>query len=241
MKKVIIIFVILATLAGAGFFIYSNYKGKGSWKIKAPQAVVDNQGNKENEEDIIVDSNNNAEVVGQEGQDTSNTINTENKAETKEDSSSSSAGIINKLVSWGYRAASSRIIDTIIIHSSYNALGGDEYSVDGLLKEYKSYGVAPHYLIDRGGKIYQLVADKNIAYHAGVGQTPDGRTDINNFSIGIEMMNTEGGKFTSQQYVALKNLIANLKSKYKIKYVLGHNQIAQGRKTDPWNFDWNKI
>jgi hypothetical protein len=254
MKKYILIFVILIILVEVGFFVYLNSKGKGSLKIKASQTVIDNQENDESQEDIIVDNNeNNSEVIEEKKPDTLNTSDTNvaevkpvDKIKTTEDNQSTAdvnnkAGIINKLVSWGYKSASSRSIDTIIIHSSYNALGGDKYDVGELLKEYKSYGVAPHYLIDREGKIYQLVADKNIAYHAGVSQVPDGRKDVNSFSIGIEMMNTETGKLTDQQYAALKNLMASLKSKYKIKYILGHNQITPERKTDPWNFDWGKI
>lgn len=149
--------------------------------------------------------------------------------------------IIKKMVSWGYSVSKNRSIDTIVIHSSYNALGGDYYSLSRLLEEYKQYGVAPHYLIDREGKIYQLVSDQNIAYHAGESKTPDKRTNVNNFSIGIEIMNTEDAKPASIQYEALNSLLSSLKSSYKIKYVLGHSQIASGRKTDPWNFNWDKI
>ncbi len=149
--------------------------------------------------------------------------------------------IANKLVSWGYASASGRKIDTIIIHSSYDAISSDPYSLSGLISEYKQYGVSPHYLIDRQGNVYRLVAEKNIAYHAGESQVPDGRTGVNNFSIGIELMNKEDAKFTDSQYASLKNLIADIKSRYKIKYVLGHDQIAPGRKTDPWNFSWDKI
>lgn len=156
-------------------------------------------------------------------------------------SKESSLNIINKLASAGFQKYSGRKIDTIIIHSSYDAIGDNPYDVDGLIKEYKSYGVAPHYLINREGKIYRLVEEKNIAYHAGAGQLPDGRTNINEISIGIELMNTKDDKFTPGQYEALKKLIENLKLRYSIKYVLGHNQIAPGRKDDPWNFDWGKI
>lgn len=150
-------------------------------------------------------------------------------------------GISERLISWGYQNSSGRKIDTIIIHSSYDALGDDPYDTDGLIKEYKQYGVAAHYLIDRQGKIYRLVKDKNIAYHAGVAKVPDGRTEVNNFSIGIELMNTKTDKYTPAQYGAVKNLVAGLKEQYKIKYVLGHDQIAPGRKDDPWNFDWSKL
>ena len=162
--------------------------------------------------------------------------------EQKNPSNSQSISVVNKYVSWGYeKPEKARMIDTIIIHSSYNALGGDPYNIESLLKEYRQYGVSAHYVIDREGKIYQLVSEKNIAYHAGVSKVPDGRTSVNNFSIGIELMNKEDSKFTDEQYNSLKNLITDIKSRYKIKYILGHSQIAPGRKTDPWNFEWDKI
>lgn len=149
--------------------------------------------------------------------------------------------IIQKLVSWGYSKSNGRSIDTIIIHSSYNALSSDPYDVSRLIEEYKQYGVSPHYLIDRKGNVYQLVGDQNIAYHAGVSKMPDGRTDVNSFSLGIEMMTTEKDDLTETEYQSLNNLLAHLKGKYKIKNILGHNQIAPGRKTDPWNFEWSRI
>lgn len=149
--------------------------------------------------------------------------------------------IRKNLVNFGFQTAEGRKIDTIIIHSTYNALGGDPFSVDKILNIYKSYGVSPHYLIDRQGTILQMVEDKNIAYHAGVAKLPDGRTNVNEVSLGIEMINTKTDKFTPEQYQALNKLLALLESKYKIKYVLGHNQIAPGRKDDPWNLDWSLI
>lgn len=151
------------------------------------------------------------------------------------------SGITQSLVSWGFTQSSGRTIDTIIIHTSYNALGGDEFDRKKLIEEYRQYGVAPHYLIDRDGKVFQLVADKNIAYHAGTGQTPDGRDGVNNFSLGIEVMNTQETKFTADQYTALNSLLSSLKNNYKIKYILGHSDIAPGRKSDPWNIEWNKV
>jgi hypothetical protein len=149
--------------------------------------------------------------------------------------------ITNRLVTWGFQKVADRKIDTIIIHSSYDAIGDDPYSVSGVIAEYKEYEVAPHYLIDRQGKVYRLVEDKNIAYHAGESKMPDGRTGVNAFSIGVEMLTTKKEKLTDAQYSALKLLIADLKGKYKIGDVLGHNQIAPGRKDDPWNFEWSKL
>ena len=149
--------------------------------------------------------------------------------------------ITDRLVSWGFQKAQGRKIDTIIIHSSYDAIGEDLYSVNGVIAEYKSYGVSPHYLIDRNGNIIRLVADQNIAYHAGESKMPDGRTGVNSFSIGIEVLKSQNEAPTDAQYESIKLLILNLKSKYKITAVLGHNQIAPDRKTDPWNFNWNKL
>ncbi len=153
----------------------------------------------------------------------------------------SSDFIINKKVSWGYSSSNDRTIDTVVVHSSYDALGSKPYDLDGLIDEYKQYGVAPHFLIDRKGNVYRLVDEKNIAYHAGVSKMPDGRTGANNFSIGIEMMNTKEDNYTDKQYSGLNDLIDYLESQYKIKYVLGHEDISPDRKTDPWNFDWKEV
>jgi hypothetical protein len=165
----------------------------------------------------------------------------EEKTNESEKEIANNLKIINKRVTWGYSKTSERIIDTIIIHSSYDALGNDPYNLEGLINEYRQYGVAPHYLIDRQGNIYRLVDDKNIAYHAGESEMPDGRTNVNNFSIGIELMNTETDNFTPSQYDALNDLLRYLSRSYEIEYVLGHNQIAPGRKTDPWNMEWDKV
>lgn len=161
--------------------------------------------------------------------------------ESNDKKTESAATIIKRLIDWGFQKVSSRDIDTIIIHSSYDAIGSDPFSVEGILKEYEDYGVSAHYLIDRKGRIYQLVENVNIAYHAGVAKTPDSRSNVNSFSIGIELVNTKKDDFTKEQYASLNALLGDLKKKYKIKYVLGHDQIAPERKDDPWNFDWKKV
>ena len=166
----------------------------------------------------------------------------EEVAPKKEKIKSSSLKIQNKLVNFGFSIPSKpRTIDTIILHSSYDATGSDTYSVNGIIDQWKGYGVAPHYFIGRDGTVYQLVKDENIAYHAGVSVVPDGRTNVNDFSIGVEIANTLTDTYTDEQYTVVKALIASLKSTYAIKYVLGHDDIAPGRKSDPWNFDWKKI
>jgi N-acetyl-anhydromuramyl-L-alanine amidase AmpD len=162
-------------------------------------------------------------------------------AKTTEKTFPLALAIENHLVSWGFAKADSRTIDTIIIHSSYDALSENPYNTAGLIKEYQQYGVAPHYLIDRQGVVYRLVEDKNVAYHAGTSLVPDGRKNVNEFSLGIEIMTTKKDAPTEEQYAALQKLIDFLQESYKIKYVLGHNQIAKERKDDPWNFNWDKL
>ena len=239
-----IILAISVTAIGASLFIFP-FSSK-TIKITNPNTIS------ESASDNLENSSNNTAEISQETEvadlekDSSEINKTEeNKKEkinaTDKQENNNGLKIANKFVSWGYEKAEGRIINTIVIHSSYNALGGDVYDSDKLIKEYRDYSVAPHYLIDRKGNVYKLVEEKNIAYHAGESRTPDGRNNVNNFSIGIELMNMKTDKFTDAQYSSLNKLLKNLKDKYKIKYVLGHNQIAPGRKDDPWNFNWNKI
>jgi hypothetical protein len=147
----------------------------------------------------------------------------------------------NDLVSFGFQKATDRKIKAVIIHTTYNALGGDPFDFQKVMQEWKDAGVAPHYAIDREGKIHQLVAEQNIAWHAGASKLPDGTTDVNGASIGIEVVNDKESKFSDAEYAALNQLLADLKKKYSIKFVLGHDEIAPGRKTDPWGIEWGKV
>jgi len=152
--------------------------------------------------------------------------------------------INERILEWGYDfPLIPRTIDTIIIHSVYNALGGDVHDIEMVIQEYKYYGVAAHYLITRDGIIYRLAPDEAIAYHAGASQMPDGRENVNDFSIGIEIINTKDESPTEYQYQALSQLVRYLQDKYNIvsENVLGHKDVAPNRKTDPWNFDWEKF
>jgi len=238
-----ILILILAGLAWmcVNFFNLKMTKRISIQNVKNKENIIEN--NQEEEAINSINIENNDETSDNQQNPQPQTENTKESSNNKKIvEKSDQLLIISKKINWGFMSVSGkRKIDTIIIHSSYDALGNDPYSVGGLLKEYKTYGVAPHYLIDRDGNVYQLVADQDVAYHAGLSRTPDGRENVNDFSLGIELMNKENGKYTEKQYAGLKNLIKNLKEKYPIKYVLGHDQISSGRKTDPWNFDWNKL
>ncbi len=149
--------------------------------------------------------------------------------------------IVSLPVKVGFVPLKKRTIDTIVIHSSYNKLGGDVYGIENMLAIFRHYKVSSHYLINREGIVYQLVEDKDLSYHAGVSQMPDGRKSVNRFSIGIELLNTREDRYTEAQYEALQKLIVLLKARHPIKNIVGHGQIAPQRRSDPVNFDWERI
>ncbi|MDR1652873.1 MAG: N-acetylmuramoyl-L-alanine amidase [Prevotellaceae bacterium] len=147
--------------------------------------------------------------------------------------------VFNHKVNFGMRIAKNRRIDTIIIHSSYYNLGGDPYSFSNVLSLYRSYFVNAHYIIDRSGRVYNLVDECNIAFHAGRAVLPDGRSrGINDCSLGIEMISSETDSPTGAQMQSLVKLVKNIQQRHAIKFVLRHSDISPDRKTDPWNFDW---
>jgi len=260
MKKYIIVgsigFFVLLVAGGFGWAIFSKKKTvdvKSENSISSMQQETESEQKTENnEQGTMISEQQEENIISEKKENEQKPANTNDKKTAAENGSpddskettkdpESVSKIIDKFISWGFEKASDRKIDTIIIHSSYDALGKDPYSVDGIIAEYKQYGVSAHYLIARDGKIYHLVADKNIAYHAGVSKVPDGRTGVNEFSIGIEMINTEDGKYTNAQYSALNSLIGTLKKQNSIKYILGHKDIAPGRKTDPWGLQWDRV
>ena len=148
--------------------------------------------------------------------------------------------IIDKTVNFGFRPTENRTINAVIVHSVYNASGDDKYNVDLVINQFSNYGVSSHYVIGREGYIYQLVKEKDIAFQAGKSSLPDGRTDVNSCSIGIELITTKDSLDTptEKQICSLVNLVKSIKTRYKIKFVLRHSDIAPGRKTDPWNMNW---
>lgn len=149
--------------------------------------------------------------------------------------------ITERFLDWGFTAASRSAtdIDTVIIHSVYNPLVQEEqYDLDAILAIFEGYGVAPHYIITRDGQVHYTVDEKDIAYHAGRSRVPDGRTDVNAFSLGVEMINSLDDAYTDEQYRALRQLLEQIDEQYAITYVLGHDEIEI---EDPWNFDWSRV
>ena len=108
----------------------------------------------------------------------------------------------------------------------------------------KDLKVSSHFVIDRTGKIYQFVSVYDRAWHAGVSSFKS-QENCNDFSLGIELIGSDNSPFENNQYDALNKLIETLCSsfpKIKKENIVGHSEIAPGRKTDPGPFfDWSKI
>jgi AmpD protein len=104
--------------------------------------------------------------------------------------------------------------------------------------------VSAHVLIRRTGEITQYVSLFQRAWHAGVSCFA-GRTHCNDFSIGIELEGSDEVPYTDEQYQQLAKLINLLQQIWphiNCNCIVGHCDIAPGRKTDPGPaFDWERL
>jgi N-acetyl-anhydromuramoyl-L-alanine amidase len=105
----------------------------------------------------------------------------------------------------------------------------------------RGLAVSSHFYIERNGKLWQFVSCDDRAWHAGQSHF-SGRNNCNDFSVGIELEGLEGGTFRPAQYRQLAQVCHALRGRYQINHVVGHEQIAPGRKFDPGpGFDWGKL
>ena len=107
--------------------------------------------------------------------------------------------------------------------------------------------VSAHYVINEDGAILRLVEEARRAWHAGVAAWR-GQTDINDRSIGIELVNPghEFGyrAFAEPQMAAFTALAGDILSRHAIpaRNVVGHSDVAPARKNDPGElFDWQRL
>ena len=104
--------------------------------------------------------------------------------------------------------------------------------------------VSAHFLIERDGSLVQFVASSDRAWHAGV-STWGGRENCNDFSIGIELEGTDRQPYEDAQYTTLVDLVLRLRRRHRGLAggaIVGHSDIAPGRKTDPGPaFAWPRL
>jgi AmpD protein len=98
--------------------------------------------------------------------------------------------------------------------------------------------VSSHFVIRRDGALVQFVPCGKRAWHAGVSAWR-GRECCNDFSIGVELEGADDQPYEAAQYGRLGALTRALTARYPIADIVGHSDIAPGRKTDPGpHFDW---
>jgi len=129
----------------------------------------------------------------------------------------------------------------IVIHATEQ--GSAQQSLDTLRTANSKGPVSSHYLVGDDGRIYQLVADGDRAWHAGGGSWGT-IFDLNNVSIGIEIDNEVGEPYTEAQIAALLRLLEDLTTRLGIPktQVIGHADLAPTRKRDPGSlFPWQRL
>lgn len=138
--------------------------------------------------------------------------------------------------------ARSQGVDMLVLHSTETR--SLEETARCFMVE-KERNVSIHYVVDRDGRIYQFVPESRAANHAGKSSwrmlSGEEVTNINARSIGIEFQRGPGETFTPAQIQAGLALSKNITSRYGIhpSNVVGHSDIAPGRKSDPGNdFPW---
>jgi N-acetyl-anhydromuramoyl-L-alanine amidase len=101
--------------------------------------------------------------------------------------------------------------------------------------------VSSHLCIRRDGAVTQYVRFTDRAWHAGQ-SCYEGREACNDFSIGVELEGTDTLPYEDSQYLALAEVVGALCAAYPRltpKRLVGHSDIAPGRKTDPGPaFNW---
>jgi N-acetyl-anhydromuramoyl-L-alanine amidase len=98
--------------------------------------------------------------------------------------------------------------------------------------------VSSHLVVRRNGHVQQFASTWARAWHAGTSQWR-GRSNCNDFSIGIELEGLEGEVFEPVQYAQLAHLCTQLRIHHPLRSIVGHEHIAPGRKFDPGaGFDW---
>lgn len=149
------------------------------------------------------------------------------------------------------RRPAGAVVDTLVVHFISlppGRFGGDaierlflgtlDPDADPAFAVLRGLQVSAHFVVDRAGAVTQYVSCDDRAWHAGRSRLL-GRGPCNDYSIGIELEGDEHVPFEPVQYARLAALAAHLRRRYPLRYVVGHADIAPGRKIDPGpRFDW---
>ncbi len=133
--------------------------------------------------------------------------------------------------------------DILLMH--YTGVPTEEFALEILTSGERE--VSCHYMVREDGRIVQMVGEDKRAWHAGKSSWQGG-SDINSRSIGIEICNPGHGDdyhdFPHVQIAAVLALSKDIMSRHAIPphQVLGHSDVAPGRKVDPGEkFPWREL
>jgi N-acetylmuramoyl-L-alanine amidase len=158
------------------------------------------------------------------------------------------------------------LVRLVVLHTTYMA--SDEAALARLTDP--ATEVSCHYYVARNGQITQLVTEEHVAWHAGksrwVFPTGEEIEGLNGHSIGIEIGNagpfgqaypdgpppeaeqnpdwSTAEPFPPIQLDALVALLKDILQRHGLgpEAVVGHHQIAPGRKSDPGpHFPWEAL
>ncbi len=116
-----------------------------------------------------------------------------------------------------------------------------DFSTHSYYETLRGLEVSAHFLIRRGGELIQLVPCAKRAWHAGASSWR-GRERCNDYSVGVELEGDDDQAYADVQYARLTSLLLSLRGRYPIVDIVGHSDIAPGRKTDPGpTFDWRRF
>ena len=152
------------------------------------------------------------------------------------------------LASPNHRPMHNRSIDFVVIHITGGPAQDERSAINRFLRGEED--ASAHYIVNRQGEIFQMVREKDVAYHAGGGWQ-------NNRSIGIEHVNSwntdQRLRPTQPQYAASARLVHDICRRHGIPMVhsasaptapgiKGHAEIypATGHPTCPnpaWDWD----
>lgn len=136
------------------------------------------------------------------------------------------------------------VVDTIVLHHT----AGD--NLEGVVKWFQNPDskVSAHFTVGKDARIAMHVNTFYRAWHAGVSKDKFGRGNVNDFSVGIEIVNVGDGKhpYPPAQVEAVRLLVSSLchyRYKGQIRQITSHEHIAepQGRKNDPINYPWESL
>ncbi|UCC66579.1 MAG: 1,6-anhydro-N-acetylmuramyl-L-alanine amidase AmpD [Deltaproteobacteria bacterium] len=164
---------------------------------------------------------------------------------------------VKRIPSPNFSSRGGQEVDMIVIHAISLPPGvfgtGDvlnlflnrlDPSAHPYFQEIDGLRASAHYFIDRKGEVCELVDPDQMAWHAGESSF-EGRAGCNPFSIGIELEGDSDHPFTEGQYRSLMELCLILMERYPLitpERIVGHCDIAPGRKDDPGPFfPWGRF